>query len=85
MTTQHTPDLHALVTRSATLVDCGCEARVHRDGSGIELDYCALHDSAPDLLAALRDLLSAHENWNKPCPPSVVQAARAAISKAEGV
>jgi hypothetical protein len=34
-----------------TLVDCGCEARVHADGSGIEIDYCPLHDSASVLLA----------------------------------
>ena len=35
-----------------TLVDCGCEARVHADGSGIEIDFCQLHSAAPELLAA---------------------------------
>jgi len=32
-----------------TLVDCGCEARVHQDGSGVEIDYCALHAAAPEM------------------------------------
>lgn len=33
-----------------TLVDCRCRARVHGDGSGIEIDYCELHADAPRLL-----------------------------------
>jgi hypothetical protein len=37
-----------------TLVDCACAARVHGDGSGIEIDYCDVHAAAPELLAALR-------------------------------
>jgi hypothetical protein len=40
-----------------TLVDCACEARVHADGSGIEIDFCPLHDAAPDLLKALQDIV----------------------------
>lgn len=28
-----------------TLVDCGCVARIHEDGSGIEIDFCPMHDA----------------------------------------
>jgi hypothetical protein len=37
-----------------TLVDCGCVARVHGDGSGVEIDFCELHDAAPVMQKALR-------------------------------
>lgn len=76
----------------ATLVDCGCETRVHSDGSGVEIDYCELHEAAPDLLAALR----AVRDWaDGSCPlfdehgvdgdgRPFVGLAAAAIAKAEG-
>ena len=70
-----------------TLVDCGCEARVHADGSGIEIDYCPLHEVAPDLLAALKTMVSHGErcNWFADHGDyEVVDAARVAIDKAEG-
>ena len=37
-----------------TLVDCGCDVRVHADGSGAEIDYCPLHAAAEEMLKALR-------------------------------
>ncbi len=37
-----------------TLVDCECRARVHVDGSGVEIDYCALHSQAFEMLACLK-------------------------------
>lgn len=43
-----------------TLVDCGCQARVHGDGSGIELDYCVLHGAAAALQQALCEVLGDH-------------------------
>ena len=36
------------------LVDCGCSARVHEDGSGVEMEYCDLHEAASDLRDAIR-------------------------------
>lgn len=52
--------------RRPTLTDCGCEATVYEDGSGIELHYCPLHAAAPDLKAELiayhdREWTDAHE------------------------
>jgi hypothetical protein len=44
-------------TCAPTLVDCGCEARVHADGSGIEISYCPLHDEAENIASALRRAL----------------------------
>ena len=41
-----------------TLVDCDCVARVHGDGSGIELDFCPTHDAAYQMERAIRDLVS---------------------------
>ena len=41
-----------------TLVDCGCETKVHADGSGVELYLCPLHEAAPELL---------HEICKLPC------------------
>lgn len=71
-----------------TLTDCGCVARVHPDGSGIEIDYCDLHEAAPDLLAALQDMLATHTARNV-CGlerlTQVHQAARAAIAKADPI
>lgn len=42
---------------SKTLVDCGCEARVHPDGSGIEIDYCATHEAAPQMVRVINNFL----------------------------
>jgi len=64
-----------------TLVDCGCVARVHGDGSGIEIDYCTTHEAAPDLLAACKLVL------NLPAPIDrqiVEERLKTAIAKAEG-
>ena len=41
--------------RRPTLTDCGCEATVYADGSGIEMHYCPMHQAAPQLLEALRE------------------------------
>jgi len=41
------------------LVDCNCEVTVYDDGSGVEIHYCNLHRAAPDLLDALKGLISA--------------------------
>jgi hypothetical protein len=74
-----------------TLVDCDCEARVHPDGSGVELDYCSTHEAAPDLLAALRDCADYLEVTAEALAESggeaddsvvFLAAARAAIAKA---
>ncbi len=37
-----------------TLVDCGCEAKVYLDRSGVEIIYCPLHQAAPKLLDACK-------------------------------
>jgi len=39
-----------------TLTDCGCEATVYADGSGIELHYCPMHQAAKEMLEALRGI-----------------------------
>ena len=36
----------------ATLVDCGCNVYVWKDGSGAEVKYCPLHRSAQELFDA---------------------------------
>jgi hypothetical protein len=36
-----------------TLVDCGCVARVHADGSGIAIDYCVRHQQVAQFEEAL--------------------------------
>ena len=36
-----------------TLVDCGCETKVHADGSGVEVYFCPVHEAAPEMLEAL--------------------------------
>jgi hypothetical protein len=37
-----------------TLVDCGCETKVHE--SGVEIFFCPLHEAAPELRKLLKDL-----------------------------
>lgn len=32
-----------------TLTDCGCVAKVHTDGSGVEIYYCPLHEAATEM------------------------------------
>jgi hypothetical protein len=39
-----------------TLVDCGCETKVHPDGSGVELYFCPLHEAAEMLLRVMRQI-----------------------------
>lgn len=53
-----------------TLVDCGCTAHVHEDGSGIEIRYCSMHDAAADLLSAAKAALALggkiyQSDWNR--------------------
>jgi hypothetical protein len=42
-----------------TLVDCGCETKVHADGSGVEVYFCPLHEAAPEMLKALEAVSNA--------------------------
>lgn len=39
-----------------TLVDCGCETKVHADGSGVEIHYCPMHEAAGMLLRVMRQI-----------------------------
>ena len=55
----------AITGRRPTLTDCGCEATVYADGSGIEVHYCPMHQAAPQLLEALREL----------CDPTMIRPA----------
>ena len=73
----------AITGRRPTLTDCGCEATVYADGSGIELHYCPMHQAAEEMLDALKTL----------CAPTIVrpvgfgeryERAEAAIAKATG-
>lgn len=47
-----------------TLVDCGCETKVHRDGSGVEVYYCDLHGAADELSATLSLICAEAESWH---------------------
>ena len=44
----------------AALVDCGCNVYVWKDGSGAEIDFCALHSSAQDLVDSLQSILDSN-------------------------
>ena len=58
-----------------TLVDCGCETKVHPDGSGVEVYFCPLHEAAPELLEALRacnNELIGHAAYLETCDGGVV-------------
>jgi hypothetical protein len=73
--------------RDHTLVDCGCETKAHRDGSGTEVYFCPLHRAAPAMAAVLRGLL---ELWplsgyelEAYCQATLVPAARAALDEAD--
>lgn len=39
-----------------TLNDCGCTAKVYSDGSGVDIEFCSLHNAAPELLKALNTI-----------------------------
>lgn len=75
-----------------TLVDCGCQAKVYADGSGIEIEYCPLHGAARDLLEALGHCLNImqHPYVGEPMEAElpawyrILDEARAAIAKAGG-
>jgi hypothetical protein len=76
-----------------TLVDCGCETKVHKDGSGVEIYFYPLHAAAPELLAALQEILAIHgllggdgAEWKRPIVLGqyVLKQARDAIAKAIG-
>lgn len=41
----------------ATLLACGCTAFVYKDGSGIEVTFCPLHQTASKLLEACQHAL----------------------------
>jgi hypothetical protein len=49
-----------------TLVDCGCETKVHADGSGVEVYFCPLHEAAGEMHAVL--LRIQREISNTPSP-----------------
>jgi hypothetical protein len=68
----------AITGRRPTLTDCGCEATVYADGSGIELHYCPMHQAAPQLLEALK-VLREHCDY-----ADLRQLADAAIAAAGG-
>lgn len=71
--------------RRPTLTDCGCEATVYEDGSGIELHYCPLHAAAPELLAVAESVVRHQIGWHEPpCDNADCLGcrARAAIAKA---
>lgn len=47
---------------SKTSTACGCEITYYGDGSAPpEIDYCDLHFTAPDLLAACQAMLRNHD------------------------
>jgi hypothetical protein len=46
-------EVRSLLAKSPTLVDCGCKAKVYRDGSGVEIEYCHLHGAAEEMYSAL--------------------------------
>jgi hypothetical protein len=49
-----------------TLVECGCDAKVYADRSGVYIEYCNLHRAAPKLLEACEffvDILDILQNF----------------------
>lgn len=40
-----------------TLVDCGCRAQAYKDGSGIEIYWCAMHAKAADMESVLEEFI----------------------------
>ena len=47
------------------LVYCECEAKVYKDGSGVDIEYCPLHRAAPDLLKAAKKLVDDYSDLSK--------------------
>jgi hypothetical protein len=77
-----------------TLVDCACETKVHKDGSGVEVYLCPLHEAAPEMLRMLTAFLDFNplvrgskthqanfENWKRSAQTLIAKA----IGQAEKV
>lgn len=45
-----------------TLNGCGCVAKVYSDGSGVDIEYCKLHNSVDELVSACRTALARLSN-----------------------
>jgi hypothetical protein len=58
------------------LNECGCKVKVYDDGSQAEIEFCALHRAAPELLATLKKLVRLDDE-------PVVRAARRLIQDIE--
>ena len=41
----------------AAFVDCGCKVYVWNDSSGVEIEYCPMHEAAPEMLKALKGIV----------------------------
>lgn len=72
-----------------SIVNCGCrEGTAYGDGRDASIEHCALHDAAPDLLAALKAMVASYEGLRDSltCPTvkAKLAAADAAIANAEG-
>jgi hypothetical protein len=68
-----------------TLVDCGCKAVVYQDGSGVEIDYCALHQAASALYEALAAWVADHDaQKDYQCGVARCMQARAALALVTG-
>lgn len=69
-----------------TLVDCGCQTKVYGDGSGVEVYFCPLHDAAPELLEACKQIENALVSIGAADHPDLrtdIASLRDAIQKAE--
>jgi hypothetical protein len=75
-------------THGPTLVDCGCEAKVYQDGSGIEINYCPMHQAANQMLQALKDVVEQADKTSLMLPADLADSirvfGRAAIAAAGG-
>lgn len=78
----------AITERRPTLTDCGCEATVYADGSGIELHYCPMHQAAEQMLEALKDIIGQADKTHIMLPADLADSirvfGRAAIAAAGG-
>lgn len=66
-----------------TLVDCGCETRVYKDESGVDIYYCRIHAAVFDLLAACKRIASDFQTETA-ISIGAIEDCQAAIRKAEG-
>lgn len=84
--TNERPRERAERTSPITLVDCGCKAVVYTDGSGIEIEYCPMHQAAPEMLSALKTIVAKCEDDSAPFQAllTIVGTACIAIDKAGG-